>query len=296
MVKLRVLGDSVNLRSEPSAAGGQSTVIEAVAGGQLVEQEGPADHHPDWVKVKNAGGTTGFMKRMLLCQNDPGQPSDVPANLLKAYNDAVVKATSDFDNVRYKLGKKDPETGLVDCSGWICFVNRLAFNAVNQAAGRTVFSSAILEMLNTHSDHQVALPGYRVGQIISVTDIDRLDFRPGLLIGLNFGDYDWERNQGRVFEIDHIVQTMQTGDGTLYVTQSSSGGDGVNSVRLGRRGSQGVAAVGWLKSTSQLLEANRMHVIDIFRLANLTAPALAAPGADEPYELGKPDLSRAPPG
>jgi hypothetical protein len=38
MVKLRVLGDSVNLRSEPSSAGGQSTVIEAVAGGELVER------------------------------------------------------------------------------------------------------------------------------------------------------------------------------------------------------------------------------------------------------------------
>lgn len=271
-------------------------MIEAVAGGQLVDQEGPANGHPDWVKVKNAAGTRGFMKRMLLCQNDPGQPSEVPSNLLKAYNDAIVKATNDFDDVRYKLGKKDPETGLVDCSGWICFVNRLAFNAVNQAAGRTVFTSATLEMLNTHSDHQVALPGYRVGQIISVTDIDRLDFRPGLLIGLNFGDYDWERGQGRVFEIDHIVQTMQTDDGTLYVTQSSSGGDGVNSVRLGRRGSAGVPAVGWLKTMSQLLESNRMHVIDIFGLANLTAPASMGPQADEPLELGTPDLSRAPPG
>ncbi|TWB49379.1 hypothetical protein FBZ94_113114 [Bradyrhizobium sacchari] len=96
----------------------------------------------------------------------------------------------------------------------------------------------------------------------------------------------------RVFEIDHIAQTMQTDDGTLYVTQSSSGGDGVNSVR----GGEGVPGVGWLKTMSQLLEANRMHVIDIFRLANLTAPASMGPQADEPLELGQPDFSRAPPG
>jgi hypothetical protein len=295
MVKLRVLGDSVNLRSVPSSAGGQSTVIEAVAGGEMVDQEGPADDHPDWVKVRSASGSRGFMKRMLLCQNDPGQPIEVPANLLRAYNDAIVNATSDFDGVRYKLGAKDPNTGLVDCSGWIRFVNKLGFNAVNQEAGRKVFTSDILGMLNTHSDHQVSLPGYRVEQIISITDIDRLNFRPGLLIGLNNGDYNWERGQGRVFEIDHIVQTMQTGDGTLYVTQSSSSGDGVNRVRLGRRASEGAPGVGWLSSTSRLLEANRMHVIDIFRLANL-APPPVGPAEEEPLELSEPDLSLAPPG
>jgi hypothetical protein len=297
MVKLRVLGDSVNLRSEPSSAGGQSTVIEAVAGGELVDQEGPASGHPDWVKVRSASGIGGFMKRMLLCQNDPGQPIDVPPNLLKAYNDAIVKATNDFDNVRYKLGKKDPNTGLVDCSGWICFVNKLGFNAVNQAAGRQVFTSDILRMLNTHSDHQVSLPGYRVEQIISITDIDRLNFRPGLLIGVNYSDYNWERGQGRVFEIDHIVQTMKTADGTLYVTQSSSSGDGVNRVRLGRRGSEGAPGVGWLSSTSPQLEANRMHVIDIFRLANLAPRPSSEPQDDEKYlELSDPDLSLAMPG
>lgn len=297
MVKLRVLGDSVNLRSVPSSAGGQSTVIEAVAGGQLVDQEGPADDHPDWVKVRGASGKRGFMKRMLLCQNDPGQPIDVPANQLKAYNDAIVKATNDFDDVRYELGKKDPNTGLVDCSGWICFVNKLGFNAVNQAAGHRVFAPDVLRMLNTHSDHQVSLPGYRVEQIISIGDIDRLNFRPGLLIGLNNSDYNWERGQGRVFEIDHIVQTMQTGDGTLYVTQSSSSGDGVNRVRLGRRGSEGAPGVGWLGSTSWQLEANRMHVIDIFRLANLAPPSPIGPQVDEEaLELSEPDLSLAPPG
>jgi hypothetical protein len=37
------------------------------------------------------------------------------------------------------------------------------------------------------------------------------------------------------------VQTMQSGDGTLYITQSSSSGDGVNRVRLGRRSSEGAA-------------------------------------------------------
>jgi hypothetical protein len=237
------------------------------------------------------------MKRMLLCQNNPGQPIDVPADLLKAYNGAVVKSTSDFDDVRYELGAKDPNTGQVDCSGWIRFVNRLGFNAVNAMAGHHVFSPDILDLLNTHSDHQVSLPGYRIGQIVSVGDIDRLAFRPGLLIGVNFGDYNWERGQGRVFEIDHIVMTMQTDDGTLYITQSSGSGDGVNRVRLGRRASAGAPGVGWLSTMSGLIDRNRMHVIDIFRLAQL-APPPPAPAAIVPQslELAEPDLSVAQPG
>lgn len=299
MVTLRVVGQSVNLRSEPSAAGGQSTVIKSLARDTLVVQDRPAPGHPDWVKVNSASETTGFMKRMLLCQDSPGQPIDVPTDLMKAYNDAIVKATNDFDDVRYELGAKNPNTGHVDCSGWIRFINRIAFNAVNLASGTIVFSSDILSMLNTHSDHQVSLPGYRIGQIVSIDDIDRLTFRPGLLIGLNFRDYNWETGQQRVFEIDHIVQTMQV-DGTLYITQSSSSGDGVNRVRLGRRSSEGAPGVGWLSSVSSLIDNNRMHIIDVFRLANLGPAPPAAPGeappSPEALELPEPDLSVAPPG
>jgi hypothetical protein len=53
--------------------------------------------------------------------------------------------------------------------------------------------------------------------------IESLPLRSGLLIGINFGYYDWERGQGRVFEIDHIVQTMSSANGSIRVTQSSSG-------------------------------------------------------------------------
>lgn len=120
--------------------------------------------------------------------------------------------------------------------------------------------------------------------------VNSLAWRPGLLIGINFSDYDWEKNQGRVFEIDHIVQTVQepTPDGKMYITQSSSGGGGVNKVALDE----------WLQGkVGTLCASNRVHVIDAFSLCRpkqrrirMWRPSPAS------LELKALDTSRTPPG
>ena len=92
---------------------------------------------------------------------------------------------------------------------WRFLSKQLRINAVNQAARRRFLRPIFCFCLKTHSDHQVSLPGYRVEQIVSITDFDRLGSCPGLLIGLKFCDYNWERGQGRVFEIDHILQAIE---------------------------------------------------------------------------------------
>jgi hypothetical protein len=240
--------------------------------------------HPDWIHAKAPDGRTGFMKRSLLAQVNPGTLMEVDPELLAAYDQAILLATAQYDGVKYGLGSKRPSEGKVDCSGWIAFINRLAFNAVNEAAGSKIFSTRVLNMLNTHSDHQVSLPGYETGQLFSGSHIDTIPWRPGLLIGIDFGDYDWERNQGRVFGIDHIVQTMSGSSGSMRITQSSSGGGGVNSMSLDS----------WLDNVGVLSSKNRVHVVDIFALAELARAREIAPPLD--LKLPELDASRALPG
>ena len=147
-------------------------------------------------------------------------------------------------------------------------------------------------LLNTHSDHQVAMPGYREKQLFSKGHAKQLLKRPGLLIGLNFSDYVWEKGQNRVFEIDHIVQTVVDPKGNLCITQSSSGGGGVNMIDFAT----------WIGGAAvlKLLNNNRLHVFDVFRIANLDAlhtfeiDGVEAPPAD--LEIPEQDVSETPAG
>lgn len=286
LATLTVRTSDLNLRSEPSASGGNSTVIRVLHKSDAVALHAYHAADPSWAKVATADGVEGFVKRMLLYQGGPGLPAAVPEPVLKAYNDAVWKAANDYDHVTYELGAKDPRKGTVDCSGWVAFINRLGFNAANAVAGVPLFSAADLQLLNTHSDHQVSIPGYKLGQLFSLEYISTLSWRPGLVVGINFADYDWEQNQGRVFEIDHIVQTVRSPEGTLYITQSSSGGGGVNRVKL----------VDWLKGRIETLRAaHRVHVADILGLGG-DASVMGATADRRDLELPELDTSRTPAG
>jgi hypothetical protein len=286
MVNIEVAVDEVNLRSEASADHGQSTIVAVLPRGTLVEQGDYVRSDPSWVKATAPDGKRGFVKRMLLCQAQPGTLRTVESELMSAYNTAIWEATRQYDSVRYQLGAKDPTRGTVDCSGWIAFINRKGFTAVNQAAGQKYFDDAALGRLNTHSDHQVSLPGLACGQIYSMASIASVAWRPGLMIGINFSDYDWERGQGRVFEIDHIVQTMHDpAGGALFVTQSSSGGNGVNKVPLDD----------WLERVKTLRDGNRLHVVDLFTLGAPKQKGFWRHSAKS-LELKALDTSRTPPG
>ncbi|MGU3494560.1 hypothetical protein ACLBXM_11005 [Xanthobacteraceae bacterium A53D] len=282
---LDVIVSEANLRREPSSASGAASVIATVPRGTQVTQIAPARGQVDWLEVQTADGQRSFIKRMLLAQAHAGAVGPVEPALLSSYNTEVWRASEAHEAVTYKLGAKDPRDGQVDCSGWIAFVNMLAFGAVNAVAGRRLFTPAMLRLLNTHSDHQVSMPGYRIGQIFSGPALDEVDRRPGLLIGINFSDYAWERGQNRVFEIDHIVLTVAAPSGVLYVTQSSSSGGGVNRVKLD----------GWLAGTRTLAGDYRLHAVDLFGL--LSAEPMARPDDEDPgLEMPELDISRTPAG
>ncbi len=112
-------------------------------------------------------------------------------------------------------------------------------------------------------------------------EVSHVSWRPGLLIGINFSDYDWEKNQQRVFEIDHIVQTMASPEGTNYITQSSSGGNGVNRMAMKDLLSGKI---------ERLRAANRLHVVDLFAVADLQPPGPGPTPQATPQALELPEL------
>ena len=57
MVKLRVISDTANLRSEPSSAEGDATVIASFQAGAPITQLGYAQIRPDWIRAEASDGT-----------------------------------------------------------------------------------------------------------------------------------------------------------------------------------------------------------------------------------------------
>ena len=50
----------------------------------------------DWIKATSDSGKTGFAKRMLTVQDNPGSLVELPASIINAYNDLIY---ADFQTV-----------------------------------------------------------------------------------------------------------------------------------------------------------------------------------------------------
>lgn len=131
-----------------------------------------------------------------------------------------------YDDVRYKLGQKNPDSGRIDCSGWAVFLQNRAMKDINAHMGEEVFSpqeafrpgldSAAAIIKKVHDRH---------GTVARDGDVTLDKLKEGMLIGEDNGPKKFDK--GRYQGIDHIVQVVshpQTG--ALYISQSR-GGEGV---------------------------------------------------------------------
>lgn len=131
-----------------------------------------------------------------------------------------------YDHVQYGFGIKDPDSGRVDCSGWVVAMQNATMDEINGKAGRSVFGredrfspgfdSAAAIVQKSHARSGVLLEG---GQVT----LDAL--HEGMVIGEDNGAKSWDR--GRFKGIDHIVMVVRDpASGELMVSQSR-GGEGV---------------------------------------------------------------------
>ena len=269
-----VISETLNYRSQPKLG---DNVLGHFEKGQTVEMMGSAPSAPRWAIIHH-GGQTVYSARRYLAQQMNGDFPALDASIETLISDIVWDTTRKYDSIRYRLGCKCSRRGLkelvfsgtdiagaacsgttVDCSGWMHGLFQLIAVNINEALNRTVFPSMTVGKLSNHSDGQVAGIGTITNQIVSGTDIDKLELRSAMRFGINFADYDWE-GQERVFEIDHIVMGVQRPNG-YYIVQSSSGGGAVNTVPWQT----------WRQNTASKFEAYRVHAVHLMGAGNWQA-------------------------
>ncbi|MGE4240463.1 hypothetical protein [Ramlibacter sp.] len=247
-MRLQSIATALNLRASP---GGK--VIGELRMGDVAETP-KKFFAKEWAEVAVTTGVSaglkGFVRRKWLAQHFDAPPRLSGEDRTAAAR-IVAQRTHEFDAIAYGLGDKAKSwTALrgarrIDCSGWVY----LMIGEILAAYGKKTPPGAFL----SHSDDQVTRCGAGAECLITAPYLQHTHFQPGVIVGLDYSEYSWDR--GRALDVDHVG--IVGGDaGDLFFSQSSSSGGGVNRVPLAK----------WLKSHDALARAGRMHVADLLAL------------------------------
>lgn len=245
-MQLECIATTLNLRTEPKGA-----IIGELRYGDLFET---ADSAKEWVTgivlTGISAGKKGYLRRKWLVQHFDVAPNISSRDRAEAAK-VVASRTKDFDQIRYDLGSKAKtwnelaKNGYIDCSGWIYLLGKEVIAAYNLTTDSSI--------LYTYSDEQIINCGTKTGTIISSKYIQPALFQPGVIIGIDFAEYSWDR--GRPLDIDHIAIVGADEDG-LFISQSSGSGSGVNKVPLSK----------WLESQKNLITSGKVHLVDLLSM------------------------------
>src|ERR1035437_4234072 len=150
-------------------------------------------------------------------QGKPGGPE------AQALNDAVVSDAGRYTNVGYQMGGKNPDDGVVDCSGWVSRINKDGLNAV----------AALVPGFNADAVKKAIFNGNNAAGIIKalednggkVTTKDQLSLdklTEGMIIGEANGE-GGNKPRG----VDHIVQVIRDTKTNKLMISESRGDKGV---------------------------------------------------------------------
>ena len=250
-----VTASSLNLRKTPGTKSA-NTVLRELARGTVVELLAE-DADPQWWQVRTASGDEGFVARRYL--------SPISSGIVPVFDEANAvlwqRTVEAEGKVKYKLSSKNSKSGAIDCSGWVAEITGAAFGEVNTRAGEAVFDADDKSALQDHSDGIVCNVEKRTGRILKGEQVTIDALREGMVVGVDSGLRDFEKGQNRVYGIDHIVQVVRDpATRTLFITQSSSSGGGVNRVLLeswlARRKELGYMATGKIFATDPFVMAD----------------------------------------
>jgi len=247
-MKLECIATVLNIRTEP-----EGKVIGELRLGDIFEVSS-SKVMAEWVSgiVKNgiSAGKTGYVRRKWLIQYYDSPPTISTIDRTEAAR-IVAERAKEFDTIQYDLGSKAKtwkelkDNGYVDCSGWVYLLGKEILSAYSLTTKPSC--------LYTYSDEQIINCGKESKAIISGKYLQPHLFAPGVLVGIDFAEYSWDR--GRPLDIDHITIIGEDSDG-LFVSQSSSSGAGVNKVPLTK----------WLASQQSLINTGRVHLVDILSM------------------------------
>lgn len=247
-MRLECVANVLNIRTEP-----EGKIIGELRLGDIFEASS-SKVMVEWVygSVINgiSAGKTGYVRRKWLIQNFDSPPTISTKDRSEAAR-IVAERTNEFDTISYDLGSKAKtwkelkNNGYIDCSGWVYLLGKEILSAYNLTTKPSC--------LYTYSDEQITNCGKESKAIISGKYLEPQLFAPGVLIGIDFAEYSWDR--GRPLDIDHITIIGEDNNG-VFVSQSSSSGAGVNKVPLAK----------WLTSQQNLIAAGRVHLVDILSM------------------------------
>ena len=153
-------------------------------------------------------------------------PTQTPASAGGPHDITIGQAyalTEKYQNVtHYGLGKKDPDKGSVDCSGWVVKMQNATMEEINQKAGRDVFSEK--DMFSKGNDAAATIvekASHRSGQLLEGKQITAGVLKEGMIIGEDNGPQSFDK--GRYKGIDHITMVVRDPKtNELMISQSSS--------------------------------------------------------------------------
>ncbi len=247
-MKLECVATALNIRSQP-----EGKVLAELRLGDLFEVPN-SKVMAEWVMGTVITGINtgkkGYVRRKWLIQQFDTSPTISAIDRTEAAR-IVANRTNEFNAIHYDLGSKAKTweelkiNGYVDCSGWVYLLSKEIINVYKLTTNASE--------LYTYSDEQITNCGSKSRAIISGKYLKSQLFEPGVLIGIDFAEYSWDR--GRPLDIDHVVIIGGDADG-LFISQSSSSGAGVNKVPLTK----------WLTSQQSLISAGKVHLVDILSM------------------------------
>jgi hypothetical protein len=201
--------------------------------------------------------------------------------------------TQKYDNVRYKMGGKNINSGEIDCSGWSFQVSKMEMDNVNKIAGKQIFSQSDINKLNTGAVEQIASIAKENG-VVTSTRNGKFD-KSKLAEGMSVGQYKQGNNySGRTAQIDgkqerlnHIAKVVKDPKtGQLMISESHGSGEnnGVTLTALDKwvdmREKRGdtLIAVDALKKAREIIGGNSPAAIGGAQTASYNASKSGAGG------------------
>lgn len=244
-MEMECIASALNVRTEPNGR-----IAFEVRQGDILAVS-PEDLDAVWCRAQVLNGVSagreGWVRRKWIIQHLRDEPRFESRGRRRAAK-VIEEFTTEFDWVAYQLGSQPRswealrQAKRVDCSGWVFLLAKEIIGACALNLDYRIFA--------TYSDQQVVRCGVHVQQIVSGRFITDRHFIPGVLVGVDFSEYSWDRN--RPLDIDHV---LMVGDGPsgAYISQSSGSGGGVNRVPLAR----------WIASQRSLISGGRVHLVDL---------------------------------
>lgn len=138
----------------------------------------------------------------------------------------VIKSKVDqySGRVKYGMGSKDPDSGQVDCSGWVSFIFRAIVREfqANNIEVPEKWNNMFTKLNGEQGAAGITAFANIAGGLVRANEVKPEEVKPGMIIGLApiYSGREKSRTAGRFLNISHIAMVYYDSTGA-YVTESA---------------------------------------------------------------------------